>query len=327
LRAYAKVSVLVAAWNEAEAIQAHIESVRALRYPNKELILCAGGTDNTYALAQQCAGDQVLVLHQQAGEGKQRALRRCYAHASGEILFLTDSDCILSDSAFEHTLAPILNEGESVVSGMYEPWVALRCNPFVLQTWLKDRYARSRWGSYIDGMTGANAALTRAALEAAGALQAEVRTGTDFHLAKSLLAAGHRIRFAPHSSVQTYFQETAAAYRRQQARWLKNQVILGIQFGTRANVLYGLIPMGIGISMILGLLVGIFSPPVLALWGLLAAHMTANRVRYFLIGGQLEGIPARALPLWRVPLYTAIDMVVWASVALEYLNHRRRARW
>lgn len=327
LRAYPKVSMLVAAWNEAEMIQAHIESVQTLRYPNKELILCAGGSDETYAIAQRCAGEQVIVLEQAKGEGKQRALRRCYAHASGDILFLTDSDCLLSDAAFEHTLAPILNEGESVVSGVYEPWAALRRNPFVLQTWLKERYARSRWGSYIDGLTGANAAFTRAALESAGALQADVRTGTDFHLAKSLLAAGHRIRFAAHSRVQTYFQETFATYRRQQARWLKNQVILGMQFGTHANVLYGLLPMLIGISMILGLLVGIFSPPVLALWGLLAAHMTANRVRYLVIGGQLEGIPARALPLGRVPLYTAIDMVVWASVSLEYLNHRRRARW
>jgi hypothetical protein len=43
LKSTPKVSVLVAAWNEADMIREHIESFLRLRYPNKELILCAGG--------------------------------------------------------------------------------------------------------------------------------------------------------------------------------------------------------------------------------------------------------------------------------------------
>src|SRR5512132_4146763 len=42
-----KVSILVAAWNERDTIDAHIRSFSELRYPNIELILCAGGADDT----------------------------------------------------------------------------------------------------------------------------------------------------------------------------------------------------------------------------------------------------------------------------------------
>ena len=45
------VSVLVAAWNESEHIDRHIQSFLALRYPHKELVLCAGGNDDTYERA------------------------------------------------------------------------------------------------------------------------------------------------------------------------------------------------------------------------------------------------------------------------------------
>ncbi|NJK33015.1 MAG: glycosyltransferase [Deltaproteobacteria bacterium] len=87
--------MLVAAWHEADHIGAHIAAFQALRYPNKELILCAGGADGTCAIAQGCANESIHILEQMPGEGKQRALRRCYAAASGELIYLTDADCLL----------------------------------------------------------------------------------------------------------------------------------------------------------------------------------------------------------------------------------------
>jgi cellulose synthase/poly-beta-1,6-N-acetylglucosamine synthase-like glycosyltransferase len=327
LRAQPKVSVLVAAWNEADHIGAHIASFKALRYPNKELILCAGGADGTYMIAARCAGASIIVLEQHAGEGKQRALRRCYAQASGEIIFLTDADCLLADMAFEHTLAPIINDGERVVTGRYVPFKPQRKNLLILQNWLQDVYVRSFWGVYTNGITGANAALTREALDEAGAFAADVPTGTDLHLAKMLIRRGERIRFAAASSVETYFQESFAQYRRQQARWLRNQVIWGVKFGARSDVISGLTPMGIGIGLIALFGMGLFSPLALAVWGLLLGHMLMNRARYLLIGGQLERYPVRVGLLIRLPLFTLIDVIVWASAALELIDARRRARW
>ena len=49
------VSLLVAAWNEEAHLVAFLSSFMALAYPQKELILCAGGDDQTWALAQAWA--------------------------------------------------------------------------------------------------------------------------------------------------------------------------------------------------------------------------------------------------------------------------------
>ena len=55
------VSVLVAAWNEREHIERHIESFLALRYPHKELVLCAGGEDGTTEFAKMAPCQAFLL--------------------------------------------------------------------------------------------------------------------------------------------------------------------------------------------------------------------------------------------------------------------------
>ena len=81
-----KVSVLVAAWNEADNIDQLVESFNALSYPNRELVLCAGGADDTYGRAGRWSGPRVKVDEQRPGEGKQAALRRTLPKADGEIV-------------------------------------------------------------------------------------------------------------------------------------------------------------------------------------------------------------------------------------------------
>ncbi|HUV88135.1 MAG TPA: glycosyltransferase, partial [Anaerolineae bacterium] len=159
------VSILVAAWDEADLIQRHIESFLALRYPRKELILCAGGSDGTYEIARRHAGERVAVLEQQAGEGKQAALSRCLAEAGGELIFLTDADCLLNDEAFTRTLAPLVLEGEAVATGRSRPLPEQLAEPFTVYQWCTDIYVAAQYGEYVPGILGRNCAVTRQALE------------------------------------------------------------------------------------------------------------------------------------------------------------------
>jgi hypothetical protein len=55
--------------------------------------------------------------------------------------------------------------------------------------------------------------------------------------------------------------------------------------------------------------------------------MLMSRARYLLIGGQLEHYPVGVGLLIRLPLFTLIDVIVWASAAFELIDSRRRARW
>lgn len=328
LRATPKVSLLVPAWNEADFIQRHIDSFKALRYPNKQLILCVGGTDNTYEIACRNQRDDIIVLEQQAGEGKQRALRRCLTHADGEIIYLTDSDCLLSDQTFETLIAPLIDGSETTTTGSSRPIVEQRRNPFIAQMWFREVYILCLWGDYTDGILGRNAALTRDVVRESGDFEAEVRTGTDFHLAKTLLRLGQRIRFVRESSIETVYTDTFDAYRRQQTRWLKNLVVHGRSFGVRQEILRGLMPTLIGIAMLVALPIGLFfSPLVLAGWLLVMLHMLLRRVSYVHIGSRLTGTPLSPAVLFGIPVFATIDLVVWASVALQYIDQKRLTHW
>src|SRR4051812_4534366 len=57
LRQMPRISALVAGWNEHDRIEDHIRSFLALSYPNIELILCAGGDDDTFERALQYASE------------------------------------------------------------------------------------------------------------------------------------------------------------------------------------------------------------------------------------------------------------------------------
>jgi cellulose synthase/poly-beta-1,6-N-acetylglucosamine synthase-like glycosyltransferase len=322
------VSVLVAAWNEGEMIGRHIEAFQRLRYPRKELVLCAGGQDNTYDLAASYAADGVIVLRQEPGEGKQRALRRCLERATGEVIFLTDADCLLDDESFERTLAPVIHEGEVVATGTSRPLPGQCANPFVLHQWFIQAGGAARQGAYVGGILGRNAALRRDALEAAGGFDAEVRTGTDYHMAKQVLRQGYRIRHVPDSAVETPFPETLAQYRRQHTRWLRNVVVHGLRFRDYGEVLRCLIPSLLGGLMLAGPLVALFLGPVdLVGWLLLFLHALLSRVRYMRFGESLTHCRFPGEAYARLPLYMLADFATWATTLLQYLSEGGRRQW
>ena len=198
------VSFLVPAWNEAPNVEQCIRSILCLRYPNKELILCAGGKDGTLAVCCRFAGEGVIVLEQRPGEGKQVALRRCFEYSSGEIIFMTDADCVVDDDCVEATLAPLLLEDESAVTGYWQPLDTLRSNPFVVYQWANHLRYQAGKPAYAEALDGRNSAVRREVLVVGGAFRNEAATGTDYVLSQKLKAAGYRIRPVLASSCLLY---------------------------------------------------------------------------------------------------------------------------
>jgi glycosyltransferase involved in cell wall biosynthesis len=321
-----RVSILVAAWNEAGAIRDHIESVQRLTYPNKELILCAGGEDDTYQISLACADEQVIVLPQKAGEGKQAALRKSLPHATGEILFLTDADCLLDEAAFLSSLAPLVLEGEQVTTGSSRPLSRQRSHPFVLHQWAADAYVDARRPESAAGLFGRNCAVRRTALEEAGAFDADVRTGTDYYLAERLKAAGYRLRFIPESLIETRYAETFHSYARRQSRWIRNLLIHGPAFGATDLVGQALRTALLGWIMILMPLSALVVGPVaLVLWGLLFAQSFLARIRYLGFLRARHGIHLNSEQVVRTPAHLLADFCTWSRSLFDLLL--RRDRW
>lgn len=329
LSATPQVSVLVAAWNEAANIQRHIESFERLRYPHRELILCAGGTDETYKIASSHAGPNVMVLEQRPGEGKQRALRRCLEYATGQVIFLTDADCQLDDDCFERTLAPVIAGSEAVATGSRRPLDDQLANPFVQYQWLYHAYCAERAPAYVVGLEGRNTALHLDAVRMVGGFEGRVPIGTDYYLARKLLARGYRIRHVPASQIRTHHASSFGEYWRQQSRWQRNVVLHGASFGVWTELRGSLQRSMVGLVMLCApFLVLIGVPLVFPLWAPLVTYGLLARLRYTvsteLAQGSWLGPRVR---LDGLLLYMFVDFVAWAIAAGDLVWGRRRWRW
>lgn len=321
------VSVLVAAWNESGNIQVHIESFLHLRYPHKQMVLVAGGEDGTYDLAKQYAGLSLIVLHQLAGEGKQRSLRRGLAAASGSILYLTDADCLLDDQSFEGCLRPLIFEGEQACTGISRPPDEQLSNPFVVSQAASQIYAALHVPAYFPGILGRNCALRRDALERSGGFEAPAPTGTDYVLAKQLTRIGVRIRQNPQSCLLTKFPTTLRHYLHQQRRWIYSVLAHAWHYGASDEIQSSLFNSFIGLLM-LGLPIAalIFGRVCLAVWGVLFLDAWLSRIRYWEALCKVQGRQS-PLAIMLQPLYLLLDFFAWVLPLFEFFTFRSWIDW
>ena len=223
------VSVLLPAWNEATMIGRCLDSLTGIDWPGLEIVVCAGGGDGTLEIARSYQNRRVVVLQQRPGEGKQVALRRCLAESRGEIIYLTDADCTVPASTFFAVLDPIIGGHEHVVTGNSRSLPDFRHHPIVRYQDFVSSVGAGRLGDYSVGLHGRNTALTRSALTHAGGFAWSALTGTDYALAEELHRHGFRIRHVP-VEVFSEYPMTIRGYIRQQSRWLRNLVLLGVRY-------------------------------------------------------------------------------------------------
>jgi cellulose synthase/poly-beta-1,6-N-acetylglucosamine synthase-like glycosyltransferase len=321
------VSVLLPAWNEGAGIERCLAALTAIEWPALEIIVCAGGADETLARAQRFASERVTVFEQQPGEGKQAALRRCFERSRGAVLYLTDADCVVPEATFEAVIAPVARGEAAAATGGSRPFAEQRSDPFVFHQWSVIRAVERNRPPESTGLLGRNCAISRNAVEAAGAFAQPTPIGTDYHLAKRLLANGESIRFVP-AEVETAYPTRPKAYVRQQSRWLRNIVMHGTRYGDREEVA----AVGRTVTTGLGLLTWPLTwrwtrRPGLALWLVGLGYLVAARLAYGRALAEETGTPLRAGYLVRLPAFALLDLVAWTWPLVDALIPARRFRW
>jgi glycosyltransferase involved in cell wall biosynthesis len=193
------VSVVIAARNEADSIEAKLDNLRALDYPHDRLqvVIAADGCDDgTDALARACGDERVCVLSLPR-VGKAGALNAAVARATGDILVFSDANSLYAPDALRALVAPFADPqvggvagDQRYLSGGSEAAVAGGERRY----WDLDRaikIAESRGGNVISA-TGAIYAVRRE-------LFAPVPSGVtdDFATSTAVIAQGRRLVFAP----------------------------------------------------------------------------------------------------------------------------------
>jgi cellulose synthase/poly-beta-1,6-N-acetylglucosamine synthase-like glycosyltransferase len=324
-----RVSILLPAWDEAEYIGDCLTAIGNLRYPDLELVICAGGTDETLELARCFAPPGAVILEQRSGEGKQRALQRCLEHATGSVIFLTDADCVLDDETFEQTLRPILEGEEVATTGTRQPLDRQKSHPLVAFQWSQHLWMQAVAPVYVDTLDGVNAVVRRDVLERVGGVSVPAPIGTDYALSRQLRDAGYRIHFIPESRVRTAYCTTLGEYLRQRSRWFRNRFLYGFRHQRWREVGGHLWAALTSLGMLaIPLVGGLGSRLLWALWLASLAHLVFSQARF--TGAAWAQGAARLSHWWQYGLFLPYMVAGWAANVwglLESLLPGRRWRW
>jgi cellulose synthase/poly-beta-1,6-N-acetylglucosamine synthase-like glycosyltransferase len=113
------LSVVIAAYNEAEWIVRKIDGTLAQRYPPRKLeiiVVSDGSTDATDALVSRHPDPRVHLIRQPRA-GKSAALNRGVAATRGDVLIFTDANALFGPDALARLAAPFVDPRVGMVSG------------------------------------------------------------------------------------------------------------------------------------------------------------------------------------------------------------------
>ena len=245
-----RVSILIAARDEAGALPRCLASVRALRYPAWLLEVFVGddgSTDGTALVAEsamQGFEGQFRVVPIVDTRGQARGKANVLAHlarlATTDYFFITDADISLPATWLTGLLAHA-GPGVGTVTGItavHGPKVFHQLQGIDWLLSLSMVQVVSDLGRPVTAM-GNNMLVTRAAYEATGGYEALPFSVTeDFALFRAVLAAGFGFRqvFQANIRADSLPMPTWAALLRQRQRWLRG--VVGLPLRLRLELLF-----------------------------------------------------------------------------------------
>jgi cellulose synthase/poly-beta-1,6-N-acetylglucosamine synthase-like glycosyltransferase len=126
-----KVSLVIATYNEENAIKRKIENTIALDYPQDRLqiVFVDSSTDKTLQIIKdfkEKSSVEVLLIEEKVRKGLASALNLGYASANGDIVIKTDCDIILEENSIKEIVKYFSDSNVGAVSGSVV--VSNQCN-------------------------------------------------------------------------------------------------------------------------------------------------------------------------------------------------------
>ena len=119
-----KLSILIPSWNGEKYIENCINSILENDYGNYQIISIAGGIDQGYNLSiklQEKEPNKIVALKQEKG-GKNKALNQSIEIIDGDIIVITDVDCIYPKHWLSNINEIFQEEKIKVITGLNLPF-------------------------------------------------------------------------------------------------------------------------------------------------------------------------------------------------------------
>lgn len=226
------VSIIVAGRNEEKIISGTIDSLLALKYPNKEIIVIDDNSDDDmYAICKKYADRGDIRLFRNSAvtgrAGRPVASNLGLRVATGEFIISVDADTSYDYDIINRMLGPFYDPKVGAVAGNIKVrnlgvsfWTDCQAIEYALSIGLW-----KRWTSFI-GTTlqasGAFGAFRREALLDFYGWDPELAEDADLSL--KIRKCGWEIEFAPYAIAMTNVPDTLYVLARQRIRWDKGAV-------------------------------------------------------------------------------------------------------
>lgn len=314
------LSLIVCARNEEDHLPALLRALKEQTFPFEPIFVDDRSTDGTRRLMEGYPGAVVISLKEEEGvfQGKKRALTRGIETAGGDVLLLTDADCIPLPGWAEG-IASLFSKETGLVAGgaLYreEKWYHRLMNLEMLALAACSEGALG-WQAPLLA-TGNNLAYRRDLFFKAGGFQGleEIETGDDDLMIQRLgKEGGGRFSFAwqPELFVRTKAQPSLRAFIHQRARWASGVFHWGLSVRLALGAVYLLYLLYL-ISP-LGLLIPGLGTTIITGWGVSACmellFLAVALKGYGKLSALVWYLPARLL---FVPYLLAMPLWAWAG--------------
>ena len=343
-----KISIIVPAHNEGEIIARTIESLVALDYPNKEIIVVDdNSSDDTYLKAKPYAvrGDIILVRKREPRSNKAMALRYGVAFSSGEIIVGIDADTIIQNESLAKIVEYFKDPKVVGVAGNVRVYnTKSLLEKIQAYEYLLAMEIGRKFQSLIQILLiipGAFGAFRRKIMRAVGGVDADTIT-EDFDFVLKLRKTGFKVTFAQDAVAWTIVPTTLSGWVRQRIRWAYGQLqslkkhkdlLFNTKFGLRSILsIIDMLLMDVFLLFIrlIWLLLLPFTFPSIPLWKLALLILLFYLIMEFIQAltalvisprgrkeiGYLALIPI--MVLFYRPLYSLIRTLAYAKEALGF---------
>jgi glycosyltransferase involved in cell wall biosynthesis len=233
---YPRVSVVICAYDAERTMDACLESLTKLRYPNYDVVIVNDGSkDRTREIAEQYPGFRLI---NQVNRGLSVARNVGMEAATGDIIAYTDSDCVVDPDWLTYLVYKFVRGGFVAVGGPnFPPPEDSATAAYVAASpggpthvLLNDEVA--------EHIPGCNMAFSKQALLDVGGFEPIFATaGDDVDVCWRLQNVGHVIGFSPAAMVWHFRRNTIRDYLKQQRGYGKAEALLYFKHPYRFNML------------------------------------------------------------------------------------------
>lgn len=220
------VNIIIPAWKEGEILRGCLFSITKLEYPRLQVIINAGGSEETVNIANSFKADcKFNIIYQKAGEGKVKAINDCLNHITEGIIYLIDADMYLTDKIFLSTIYEVINKHKEIVVARDKPHESIKNKDLVKYICINRNFKFNRRPTRETNFITQNTAIKYDVIKKIGKFKEKQLIDDGISMGFDLISKGYKIYYLIESRVESFnYPQNIISYITQNLRWIENDL-------------------------------------------------------------------------------------------------------